>query len=79
MTKTIVNHGIAAIAICGTLVLASMSPVLAGDAIQLAPVYQVASKAKNSQPAVRPDAGMPKIKPDVVDPKATRWMPVISG
>ena len=79
MTKTSMQYAIAAIAVCGTLALASMSPVLAGDAIQLSPVEQVASQPKNGQPAVRSESGMPKIKPDVVDPKGTRWMPVIYG
>ena len=78
MSKTSVRYAIAAIAVCGTLALASKSPVLAGDAIQLSPVEQVASQPRSGS-AVRTEAGMPKIKPDVVDPKATRWLPVIYG
>jgi len=79
MSKTSVRYAIAAIAVCGTLALASKSPVLAGDAIQLSPVEQVASQPRIGGSAVRSEAGMPKIKPDVADPKATRWLPVIYG
>ena len=56
MTKISVKYVVAAIAVCGTLALASKSPVLAGDAIQLSPVEPFASQPTNGLLAVRSDA-----------------------
>ena len=67
MIKTSLKLAIATIAVCGAVALAARSP--AHD--------QGLTHATGSQPAA--DAGLPKIYPDVVDPNATRWMPVIYG
>ena len=67
MIKTSVKVAVATIAVCGAIaVAATKSP--AHD--------QTASQTK---PAAGAEAGLPKIYPDAVDPKATRWMPLIYG
>ena len=67
MIKTSVKFAIATIAVCGAVALAAKSP--AHD--------QSVSHVTASRPAA--DTGLPKIYPDVVDPNATRWMPVFYG
>jgi len=73
MTKTSVQYVIAAIAVCGTLALASKSPVLAGDALQLSPVEQLVGQPEGSRPVARSEE-MPK----PLDPMA-RWEPFVYG
>ena len=68
MIKTSVTFAVATIAVCGAVAFAAnKSP--AHD--------QAASQVKPA--AAGAETGLPKIYPDVVDPKATRWMPVIYG
>ena len=67
MIKTSVKFAVATIAVCGAFAFAADKSRV-ND--------QAASQAK---PAAGTEAGLPKIYPDVVDPKGTRWMPVIYG
>ena len=83
MTKTSVKFAVAALATCGTLALASLSPVSASDGLELSPDYlpdQIVSQPQDNGAVGRTDTtGLPAVYPDVVDPKETRWMPVIYG
>ena len=67
MLKTSVMFAVATIAVCGAIAFA---------ADKSAGHDQAAIQAK---PAAGAEAGLPKIYPDAVDPKGTRWMPVIYG
>ena len=76
MIKTLVKFAVAALAIGASLALAAWMPVSAGDALGLSQEYlpdQIVSPVK-AQPARIDAAGLPKIDPDTLDPKETRWM-----
>ena len=67
MIKLSVMFALATIAVCGALAFAANKSSAHNQA------------ASHAMPAAASEAGLPKIYPDVVDPKGTRWMPVIYG
>ena len=67
MIKTSVTLAVAAIAVCAAIAFAASK----------SPAHEQAASQVN--PAAGAETGLPKIYPDVVDPKGTRWMPVIYG